>query len=132
MRSGYQHNQNKVIMFRIVELPLTPNNSLFLELQDHYSDLSGFARTVYAPVHSSSNHYLPLEYFPKTFNSEQSAFKSNSKHMDEYIEKFLRVYAFFYNMRVSHGNLTLHNIGITFDGKVKLMDFATNNSNLSF
>jgi hypothetical protein len=27
-------------------------------------------------------------------------------------------------MRVAHGNLTARNIGITFEGKVKLMDFA--------
>lgn len=33
------------------------------------------------------------------------------------------MYAFFYNMKVTHGNLSTHNIGITFDGKVKLMDF---------
>jgi hypothetical protein len=52
--------------------------------------------------------------------------------MDEYVEKFLRVYAFFYNMRVAHGNLTLHNIGITFDGKVKLMDFRVNTDNIPF
>lgn len=52
--------------------------------------------------------------------------------MDEYVEKFLRVYAFFYNMRVAHGNLSLHNIGITFDGRVKLMDFGANNDNLPF
>lgn len=31
--------------------------------------------------------------------------------MDEYVEKFLRTYSFFYNMRVPHGNLTAHNIG---------------------
>ena len=35
-------------------------------------------------------------------------------------------------MRVPHGNLTPHNIGITFEGKVKLMDFGTNNDNKSF
>lgn len=52
--------------------------------------------------------------------------------MDEYVEKFLRVYAFFYNMRVAHGNLSLHNIGITFDGRVKLMDFGVNSDNLPF
>ena len=35
-------------------------------------------------------------------------------------------------MRVAHGSLTLQNIGITFDGKVKLMDFSPNIDSLSF
>lgn len=39
------------------------------------------------------------------------------------IEKFLKTYSFFYNMRLSHGNLIASNIGITFDSRVKLMDF---------
>lgn len=39
------------------------------------------------------------------------------------IEKFLKTYSFFYNMRLSHGNLIPSNIGITFDSRVKLMDF---------
>ena len=113
-------------------MPLTPALALFLELQEHYSGLGRCARVTYEPVHSSSNHYQPLEYFPKTFLSERDSFRTNSKLMDEYVEKFLRVYAFFYNMRVAHGNLSLQNIGITFDGKVKLMDFAPNHDNLSF
>jgi len=39
------------------------------------------------------------------------------------IEKFLKTYSFFYNMRLSHGNLIPSNIGISFDSKVKFMDF---------
>ena len=35
-------------------------------------------------------------------------------------------------MRVAHGNLSAHNIGITFDGRVKLMDFAPNPEALPF
>lgn len=35
-------------------------------------------------------------------------------------------------MRVPHGNLTSHNIGITFEGKVKLMDFLPNSDNKTF
>lgn len=35
-------------------------------------------------------------------------------------------------MRVAHGNLSLHNIGITFDGRVKLMDFGVNSDNSPF
>jgi len=114
MRTGFKSKENKIVIFRIVALPLTQTVSIFLQLQQHYSGLSGFARIVQEPLHSSSNHYVPLEYFPKTFHTEKNHFKNNVKYMDEYIEKFLRVYSFFYNMRVTHGNLTEHNIGITF------------------
>ena len=85
MRSGYQHNQNKIIIFRIAQLPLTPALSFFLELQENLSGLMGFARTIEEPVHSSSNHYQPMEFFPKTFYSEKEAFRSNTKYMEEYI-----------------------------------------------
>lgn len=111
MRTGYRSKENKIVIFRIAPLPLTPLLTEFLQLQQQYSDLSGFARVTYEPLHSSSNHYVPLEYFPKTFHSERALFKANPKYMDEYVEKFLRVYAFFYNMRIPHGNLTAHNIG---------------------
>ena len=43
--------------------------------------------------------------------------------MESLIEKFLVAYANFYYMHVFHGNLSLTNICITFEGKVKLMDF---------
>jgi RIO-like serine/threonine protein kinase len=43
--------------------------------------------------------------------------------MEPYIEKFLQSYSRLYYYRVTHGNISLDNIGIAFDGKVKLMDF---------
>lgn len=132
IRAGYKIKDNKIVVFRIVPLPLTPPLAAFLQLQRAYSGLSGYARSLQDPLHSSSNHYVPLEYFPKTFHSERALFKTNAKYMDEYVEKFLRVYAFFYNMRVTHGNLTARNIGITFEGKVKLMDFALPSEELAF
>lgn len=95
----------------------------FLNLQKLYSDLKDFSRIVHEDVSSSSSNYTVLEYFPKTFESEIQNFRKNQKYFDEMIEKFLKTYSFFYNMRVSHGNLLPSNIGITFDSKVKLMDF---------
>ncbi len=78
---------------------------------------------MYDEVNSSSTNYTVLELFPKTFESEILNFRKNPKYLDEYVEKFLKTYAFFYNMNVGHGNLLPSNIGITFDSKVKLMDF---------
>lgn len=85
VRSGYQHNQSRVIIFRIAQLPLTPALAVFLETQENFSGLSGFARTVFEAVHSSSNHYQPMEYFPKTFFSEKETFRANPKYLDEYV-----------------------------------------------
>ena len=47
--------------------------------------------------------------------------------MESLLEKFLESYATLYFMHIYHGNLTLSNICITFDGKVKLMDFRARN-----
>ena len=64
-----------------------------------------------------------MEYFPKTFRTELGYFRKLTKHLEPFIEKFLQAYSQIYFLRINHGNISLENIGITFDGKVKLMDF---------
>jgi hypothetical protein len=111
------------MVFRINPLPLSQNMKAFLALQKTFSDLREYARVIHNDINSSSSNYTPLELFPKTFESEIVNFRKNPKYFDEHIEKFFKTYSFFYNMNVPHGNLIPSNIGITFDSKVKLMDF---------
>ena len=68
-----------------------------------------------------------MEYFPKTFRTEIDEIRKKTVYMETVVEKFLYAYATFYYMRVYHGNLSLENICITFDNKVKLMDFRVLN-----
>jgi hypothetical protein len=67
IRTGYRAKDNHIIVFRITPLPLTPQLAQFLDLQIVYSPLSSYSRKIEQPVQSTSNYYVPMEYFPKTF-----------------------------------------------------------------
>lgn len=43
--------------------------------------------------------------------------------MEELVAKFLEAYSVMYHLHIFHGNISLTNICITFDGRVKLTDF---------
>lgn len=64
-----------------------------------------------------------MEYYPKTFRTELGYFRKLTKNLEPFIDRFFQAYSRLYYLRINHGNITLENVGITFDGKVKLMDF---------
>lgn len=69
-----------------------------------------------------------MEYFPKTFKTELGAFQKSYKYLNEMLHKFFQAYSTLYHLRFNHGNISLENIGITYDGAVKLMDFRPLNT----
>jgi serine/threonine protein kinase len=123
VRLGFENNEKRVKAFRINPLPLSEQSRANLDLQKYYSQLGACVRLVYGSVESQSNSYTVMEYFPKTFKTELGYFRKLTKNMEPYIDKFLQAYSRLYYYRIAHGNISLDNIGIAFDGKVKLMDF---------
>lgn len=117
-RRGYEDNQKRVLVFKIVALPISTRLEETLLLQEQLKE-AGCLQELLPMVSSTSKCYIPYEFLPWTVADFRDTYLQNQGECRRLLEQILHCYSYLYFLGVGHGNLKLSNV--LFDSKYKVV-----------